>query len=428
MGKLLYQATCCAAIVLMIIVVIVATSTLWFPQHPQVAIIGSGPAGLLMALELCDRGYRKITVYGKLEDSQVQSKEYDGYRINIGALGTMRYGRDVPEVLQLAQRFGMRPKTVVNNPNYTKPDAVTTIPKATDLPLKTIRHNFHRSLSEWALANDVSLNLLTNKQMLLYELMGYGPLTSVPLHRTSSGLLWSLSGDTNLYVLDIDALMKAIRGYLKVKGVKFVSTYVKSVEEKEVRLTDNTTAKADQIIVACDPRSVTHPLSQLFTPHTVTHTDYFSAVYRINGPIPPSNMVMNDVLMTGAKDLAAGYIVITNLNKSGEAVRHLVAYGYANADTTKATILQSVQTQLQTLLPDNTVIPREAFKWEYNVRYTKEAVQNQVPRHVGSMQGQKNIWYTGGMFSHWDISSIANFNSVLAEYVILASMKRPVTP
>ena len=55
-----------------------------FPNK-RIAIIGSGPAGIISAKKLQERGYKNITIYGKFNDSQVETFNIDGVVVDTQA-------------------------------------------------------------------------------------------------------------------------------------------------------------------------------------------------------------------------------------------------------------------------------------------------------------------------------------------------------
>lgn len=56
-------------------------------------------------------------------------------------------------------------------------------------------------------------------------------------------------------------------------------------------------------------------------------------------------------------------------------------------------------------------------RWKYFPRYRPEAVREGLPNTMRAMQGEAGTFYTGATFSHELVSSIVNFNAVLAERI-----------
>lgn len=426
-AKRIHNVTCYGSIIIMIIVIIVVASTfVWNIKQPTIAIVGSGPAGILMALELCDRGYRKIEVYGRLDDSQVQSVKFDGVNINIGAVGATSRAHTAPNLLSVANRFGMKPSNVIyqNDVTYSRPEDVKSIATLGELPYETIKNSWSKSISAWANSNGVSPDILRTPGLLNYSLTGYGPVTQIPLYHSVTGLVNALSNDNVMYILDVYKLMNGIKGYLSAKGVKFYNTNAANVEKKKITLVGGAVKQFDIIIISCDPSKINHPLSHILE-GAIEHTNYFSAVFTVTGGPPPMTdiMIYNDVISENTKNKTVGYIV---RHVPGSNIYHIVAYGYHGPDTNDELILGNVMDQLNATLPDNTIVAQKIYRWDHNLRYTKSAIQLDIPKMVGLEQGKDNIWYNSGLFSHWDISNIGEFNHILVEYILRSSMKRPV--
>jgi hypothetical protein len=52
--------------------------------------------------------------------------------------------------------------------------------------------------------------------------------------------------------------------------------------------------------------------------------------------------------------------------------------------------------------------------WRSNVRYSPAQIAEGLPGSIDDAQGLRNVWYTGGALSHWNVESIADFNQTLA--------------
>ena len=57
------------------------------PKKPdkRIAVVGSGPAGIIMSQKLQKRGYTNITIYGRIEDSQLETLNIDGVVVDTQA-------------------------------------------------------------------------------------------------------------------------------------------------------------------------------------------------------------------------------------------------------------------------------------------------------------------------------------------------------
>lgn len=434
---------CYATIIMMLIVVIVVSSTYnWNVRKPSFIIVGAGPTGLTMALELCDRGYRNITIYGDVDNSQMRNAEFDGVDVPVGAPSVVQVGRSqYSESVQLATRFKMKPTDVwrMSNMSYSKPDDVITINKyRNQLPLRTIRNSFNLSIEKWLEVQGLTSDVLNVDGLLIYDHMGYGPLVDVPLHKSVTGIMLALSGEQFGYSIDMNKLMHNIKHYLENKGVTFIDKKVNIVDEKKIVCDDSTINTADIIVIACDPRSLQHPLKSDIDKY-IEHTNYFTAVFKVTGgPALPSKIfVFNDVIRAKKQNMATGYVV---LHEPGKPYRMITAYGYFSDNISDDAISNAVLDQLKATLPDNTiVVPSNTktvdsvvtqlggtniFRWKYNLRFNKVSIENNIPKMVNTAQGVKNIWYTGGLFSHWDLSSIISFNKMLVKFLLKSTMKK----
>jgi hypothetical protein len=52
-----------------------------------------------------------------------------------------------------------------------------------------------------------------------------------------------------------------------------------------------------------------------------------------------------------------------------------------------------------------------------NIRYSDDAIAQHVPTQLINNEGEKNIWYSGELYSHDDIASIMQFNSYIARLI-----------
>lgn len=48
--------------------------------------------------------------------------------------------------------------------------------------------------------------------------------------------------------------------------------------------------------------------------------------------------------------------------------------------------------------------------FRYNLRFSAAAVKRDLPGQLNRLQGFQHIWYSGGLLSHWDVSSIYEYN------------------
>ena len=53
--------------------------------------------------------------------------------------------------------------------------------------------------------------------------------------------------------------------------------------------------------------------------------------------------------------------------------------------------------------------------YRYNVRWAREHLEAGVPEQIEGMQGAGGVWYAGGLLSHWNVSSIQNYNIDLVQ-------------
>lgn len=53
--------------------------------------------------------------------------------------------------------------------------------------------------------------------------------------------------------------------------------------------------------------------------------------------------------------------------------------------------------------------------WRYNIRYSPTQLKADLPRFIAEAQGDKGVWYTGGLLSHWNVDSITDFNHELVQ-------------
>lgn len=423
-GEKIYIGVSSAAVILMLIVVIYITQLCYnVPNVPTYAIVGSGPAGLSLALELCDKGHRDITIYGKLNNSQVRTLLVDGVNLNIGTVGVSPYAM-MSKFGEVIRRFkGVNSVTAIPKSQivFSDPTTIKSFNNYKEFPFDVIKENLHKTIPELINSSVFPADLLETSDMITYNMYGYGPPSQIPLHRSSTGIAWAaFNTPTGFYHIrgGPSKFFNVVKNYLETKGVKFKDVYVREVSHKKLHTVNGETAKYDNIIIACDPRLVTNPLSEMFD-MSITHTNYFTAVLTIKGgPVPNNlNVILNDVMSKEEYNKANVFSIV---HTPGKSIRHILAYGYFNDNSNDELILDNVLKQVKHYLPDNIIEKKTVIRYKYNLRYTVDAIKNRMSYMVGAAQGKNNIWYTGGLFSHWDVNSILTYNEILAHMIVMS--------
>ncbi|MCB0641110.1 MAG: hypothetical protein KDC44_05695, partial [Phaeodactylibacter sp.] len=139
----------------------------------------------------------------------------------------------------------------------------------------------------------------------------------------------------------------------------------------------------------------------------------FSYLFTSTTPPPfEDRAYLTDLIRQEVKDKA---LVIRYGGQTQKGDHLYWAVGYKSPDKEVAVLQTEIEDQL--IRECGLMIKALHFYkvFRYNLRFSGRAVQDGIPHHFDRIQGYKGIWYSGGLVSHWDISSIYEHNRWLVQ-------------
>jgi hypothetical protein len=418
----------------LVCVIIIVIYYLWIGNYnranygsPTIAIVGAGPAGITAALELIDAGVvpNTIMIYGDFGNCQVQERIVDDVRFNVGAIGISEMTGAPRFLYDLARRFlgsnafidstdanveysGYRHENELNGEEVAQ---VSGLPQWKRIQDATSCHLFDK--------------LAYTKKILAMESFGYGPITSLPLHKSMSLVRHQSAGRYSYKYIKggMRNLFRIVKEYLESQGVVFVKKYVSAINPGCI-VVDGRRIAADHIILACDPRRVASPVSHLLR-GAVSHINYYSAVVSFKGGnVSPG--VYNYILTENIRGNVPNMPVLVMIMPGPIGRTYGIVYGYCSDDVGRLAIGSVIGNEVYNRFNANDIKVHTLDKWEYNLHYNSAAVYNGIPEKVAQKNGVNNIWYSGGFFAQWDINSIIGHNKRLIE--LMQTMQTQLIP
>ena len=158
-------------------------------NNKKIAIIGSGPSGIITAKKLLEKGYNDITIYGIFENSQVKTFNIDGVIFDIQAC-FLHIGYN-NSVKKLCDEYGFKTSVILNYDIRTKKNFNNfNILDFIDFLIKTSKFfetNDPKilSMSAYDFSEKFKINLFLKEVFLNAQLYGYPK--DITLH---SALSW----------------------------------------------------------------------------------------------------------------------------------------------------------------------------------------------------------------------------------------------
>ncbi len=413
----------------------------------KIAIIGAGPAGILAGVELQKAGYKDITIYGKFEEAQCRTKQIDGVVADVGTCYVHAgYYNTIKKLVGdydiHIKYLGEAPKSVNSTDIHTAVQPSTREKIMTYLGLayfllhgllwKLLRYtylgryiygvSFERYLQQ------VGLGKLAHGFVFGPGgvAQGYGFLKDVNAYRLFrwfrpsiflTPILNKKRRGTGIIAEGYGTLFKRIYDTLpKHHAVRVQSVVPTNKEEVQVSLENGEVMTYDMVIVACPLSAVKTPVSKMIQPESLQSTPLFSYLWTSEkAPHFEDRMYLLDYIKEDKTD------VISTFRKWGKTNAGLHVYwgvGYASADISR----EALQVKLQQQVSDEFLLPQKQLEFfnifDYNPRFSVAAIREGLHLDIRKAQGENNIWYTGGMLSHWDVDSIYEFDINLVHQLV----------
>ncbi len=413
---------------------------------PRIAIVGAGPAGLLCALDLKDRGFKNVTVFGLPEESQTRTRVVDGVPADVGAcyLHCGYWNTVAP----LVRRFGLHLHFMGQPTLLTDNGAPLQVSRRERRVAAMAMARFFLSVVNYRLRHRGegsrrygvrfdeflrarNLGVLGNSFIFgagsVAQGFGFWPnVSAYSALRWLSPLLFltPLMNRFNRGTASIQegygTLFGKIEAELNVVRTKVSAVMPMAAGGVAVTLQDGETLKFDQAVVAC-AGAITSPISPLLAGAT-TRTRFFSFLWTSPIRLPRRDRVY---LMNHARNEAQDVIVSYRRygqTRGGDQVYWGV--GYLSDGMDKESLEPLLQRQIETELGLSVAQVHFHEIFDYNRRFTVDAVRSGIPAEIAARQGKDGIWYSGGLLSHWDINSISQFNRRLVRALHRTTLPR----
>lgn len=410
-------------------------------SRKRIAIVGAGPAGITAALALRDKGFSDITIFGKFEDAQLKTKHVDGITLDVAAC--FHHTGYSNTVLPLAKRYGINIGYFKNKPDVVSP-YLKVLPVGPLYVMKIIALTLYYSFFfiGWLLLHKTPFrqryfnsmtNFLQQRGMgFLLKTEAIGPASNTQGYgfpEEVSAYHYMRWFRPRLFLTVFFNLFKKGIGYLKegyetlfrriLNDFDYEETFVKKIEKvsTKIHLTTHDGKKAifDEVIIACPLDKVAFPHDHLIKEDTIQDTGLFSYLFTSPTPSKLKSLAMILEYSTApVKDKILGYRYAGITNK-GE---HLYCgVGYKSKTISDELLKQKIEEQLREEC--GIIVSKVHYyrSFRYNLRFSFKALSEGLLEHFEQLQGVDNIWYSGGMMSHWDISSIYEHNKWLANKV-----------
>ena len=413
----------------------------------KIAIIGAGPAGILAGVELQKAGYTDITIYGKFEEAQCRTKHIDGVVADVGTCYVHSgYYNTIKKLVEKydihIEYLGAEPKSV-NSADIHK--AIKPSTKEKILAYLALAY---------FIGHGVVWKFLKNTYLgrYLYGMSFEKYLKRVGLGRLAHSFVFGPGGvaqgygflkDVNAYrlfrwfrpsIFLTPIMNKKRRGtgiIAEGYGTLFKRIYDTMPHHRAVRVqsvtpTSNEQLKVteesgeiviyDTVIVACPLAQVETPVSDSIQPQSIQSTPLFSYMWTSTEvPHFEDRVYLLDYIKTDKTDVISTF---RNWGKTNAGLYVYWGVGYASEGISPDALQQKLQQQVasELLLPLEKV---EFFNiFDYNPRFSAAAIREGLHLDIRRAQGKNNIWYTGGMLSHWDVDSIYEFDINLVNKLV----------
>lgn len=411
-------------------------------KKSKIGIVGAGPSAITLALELKRRGYQDITLFGHPEENQCRTIQVEDVFGDVAACYIHPgYWNTVKKLLKAAD---MEVQYLVEPELFESLDQREEAPipftEKLSLMLGVIRfifisfwwrlirftslsRNYSMSMEAYLdhhgigkLANSIFLGVGGNSQ-------GYGFLDEVTAHHTMqwfSPMIFLIRAanarrkGTGILKQGYGGLFHRLLSQFKLEKTNIRSVQPITGSSQKVKLiTENGKEyEFDQVAIGCPLDKVESPASYLVNSKTKTDSHVFSFLFTSKKePFFKDRVYFLDKIK-GKKKNAILTMRTYGKTKSGLHVYWCIGY------TTKDQDAASLEKMLTCTIEDKMHLPIEKVHFmnifEYNLRFTGDAIAEGIHLQLQKLQGVGHIWYTGGMLSHWNIDSIHEFNKLLA--------------
>ena len=391
--------------------------------NKRIAIIGSGPAGILTCKKLQERGYKNITMYGKFEDCQLETMNIDGVIVDMQACFLHAGYRNSIDKLCDEENFETVPIStyIVDKNKKTKiKSSLLNISKVLFFMVKYFYWDKDPEvLSMNAKDFAIKHNFVWQAELVFLNGQLYGYPKDITTHSAFSwysslninllGLLvngWYKMSEKNITGTMIvkqgyEPLFRSIMSHLTFTKIENLVSSVSKTDKGVSLVIDNGDIHHyDSVVIACAPTLLKSPIDHILSPIDYTKTriffiGYTSKVFNNVGVYYKQNVLENNE-----------YNKITAYRCYGQNSKGLSIYGalgYVTKDIDPTVLHSRILDQL-------TFAPMELqIFWkvvDYNHRWSSSAIKNGKNTLAEDSQGKDNVWYATAPFCHWNLDGI----------------------
>ncbi len=409
----------------------------------KIAIIGAGPAGITLALELKDIGFQDVTVFGDFGEAQCRTVEVDGVVADVGTCYV--HSGYWNTVKPLVKRYGFHlnylPNATLANDDLHKPAVPPAQKIRTLLNLFRFLALSFRYLTVYRTERSRDYGLTMQEYLDARGLgafsrsfifgpggiaQGYGFFGDITAY---GGLRWfrpsifftpvanKMRRGTATIRQGYGKLFQRVLADLshrpeKISAVNPVAHPVSGAAQVELVSVSGERYVFDHAVIACRLDGIASPVSALFTPGTICTTRFFSLLWTSASPPWFADRVyLTDAIQREDRNKILTYRFY-GATQLGEYLYW--GAGYAGDDISDADLKEMLCAQVEGDLRCDIRSVRFFDCFQYNVRFSAPAIREGLHLKVNELQGAQNIWYSGGLLSHWDVDSIMEHNRLLA--------------
>lgn len=430
------------ALVLLTVVILVVTIAQFSKIPPRakqpgksIAVIGSGPAGIMMARQLQRRGYKDITMYGRFQDAQVETLNVDGVVVDTQAC--FFHSGYNNSIMNLCEEYGFETTGIHSSSLSQQKDGGVSHPysaaprdggvmNALKLSVLILYH-YHmnpkssvlgQNAKKFAMDHHIKWQnaaVFLNGQLygfpeditvesamswyssyLSHEILGY---LTYPLSRPSQ------PRGTRIIKKGYEPLFRAILDTLTAKkDQRLIRKVEPSNGSVKLTLADNSTAMYDSVVVACPTTQLQSPMNAILKPSDYKVTYVFVLMYLGKVHRKQIGVYYNFEALESPT-----YNTITATRYFGKNAAGLGIHG-ALGYVTKGTDLDKLKTNI--IKQTTTIVgsPVESvILWkvlQYNTRFSSDAILRGAAQKARDLQGKDNVWYGTAPFCHWNLDGI----------------------
>lgn len=392
-------------------------------KDKSIAIIGSGPSGIMTAKHLKEKGYTNITIYGDFDKCQLKTLHINDIPIDTQACFLHQGYNNTVAVL--CKDYGFNIESIYTN--FIDKNVKNIRPtkwQSFKLGLLIIYYYYINQKSDvlgesaQQFLDNNSINAWFDQNLALNgQLYGYteeiSTLDAMTWYETFIPTLFlpfltlHLNG-TSIIKEGYEPLFKKILNSLNINRIKKDVYSVIPEDDGKIKLIlkDKTEVYYNNVILACPTTNVYSPLDNVlkYSDYSVT---YIFVLFYYSKVIPNKIGVYynSEALNNSAYNTITAHRYFGD-NEDGLSINGVL--GYIDPIIDKDRLLSNIIKQTSEILK----IPHmETIYWRteaYNTRFSSDTIKKGLYSKAWDLQGKDGIFYASAPFCHWNIDSICD--------------------